>query len=64
MRPNSWPHNWRAWGHRRFPQRLCFHPSAGGGSAQMQRLLEAKARALSLKERYLEALEPSGGIAK
>ena len=39
-------------------------PSAGGGSARLQRLLEAKARALSLKERYLEALEPAGGIAK
>jgi TolA-binding protein len=34
---------------------------ATGGSARLQRLLAAKAQALALKERYLEALEPRGG---
>jgi tetratricopeptide (TPR) repeat protein len=37
---------------------------AAGGSARLQRLLAAKAQALALKERYLEALEPSGGMSK
>jgi tetratricopeptide (TPR) repeat protein len=39
-------------------------PATGGGSSRLQRLLAAKAQALSLKERYLEALEPAEGAAK